>query len=283
MGLAHVSLAMFSLFSFLLWFALKETTPMAVAVIVKSLVAALVCVQVASAADVCASANIAAATFNFPQSFNGNNENFDWLISPTAPSAATPAGDAACPQAVYVGQYTPGAGDPSSCIHTAPTITASTNGCQFNYQQTDGATSRTFVLTIDCDTTATTLQPPAAFLVKAGFGSSYTYTGTFKSAATCASNPGPGPGPNPGPTGGNDFAKEACSGGCAFLIVFFAGMTVYVVAAVVFNIVTGKRGREAAPHTDFWSEIPSLIKDGVMFLVRVITCRASAGAGYQQV
>ena len=223
---------------------------MAVAVFVKTLMVAALCMQLA-AGQVCPT-SIPAATFNFPQSYNGQNENFDWLISPTSPSSNTPAGDAPCASAVYIGQYTPGAGDPSSCITTAPTTTVTGTGCKFSYTQTDGSTTRTFNVDVDCDANAATLQPPAAFVVTAGgSGSSFTYAGTFKSASTCSGAPPPGPtppgpGPNPGPTppvgpAGSDFAKEPCSGGCAFLIVFFAGMVVYFVAAIVFNIVTGKR------------------------------------------
>ena len=259
---------------------------MAVAVVIKALLVATICIQQLAAAD-CPS-TMAAKSFNFPQSYQGNEEPFDWLISFTEASTATPTGDAACPAGVYVGQYSPGAADAAACITTAPTATKTDQGCKWSTTQVDnGGTSRTFDMTVNCDATATALTPPTAFYVTAGTNSDYTYTGTFTSPDVCGSAPGPGPGPNPGPgpspSGLDEYEKEPCSGGCAFLIVFFGGMFVYFVAAIVFNIVTGKRGREAAPNSDFWSEIPSLVKDGVMFLVRVITCRASAGAGYQQV
>ena len=239
---------------------------MAVAVVIKALLVATICIQQLAAAD-CPS-TMAAKSFNFPQSYQGNEEPFDWLISFTEASTATPTGDAACPAGVYVGQYSPGAADAAACITTAPTATKTDQGCKWSTTQVDnGGTSRTFDMTVNCDATATALTPPTA----------------FKYASMCKGAPGPGPGPGPSPSGLDEYEKEPCSGGCAFLIVFFVGMFVYFVVAIVFNIVTGKRGREAAPHTDFWSEIPSLVKDGVMFLVRVITCRASAGAGYQQV
>ena len=248
-----------------------------------ALVAALCIVELALGEG--CSTTIPASTFTFPQVFNGNSETFDWLISPSAVSTATPAGDAACPAGVYVGQYSAGSADPAACITTAPTTApkGDDGSCTYTTSQTDGSTSRTFAMTFQCDAGSTSVTAPTSFAVTAGFGSSYTYTGTFKYASMCKGAPGPGPGPGPSPSGLDEYEKEPCSGGCAFLIVFFIGMFVYFVAAIVFNIVTGKRGREAAPHTDFWSEIPSLVKDGVMFLVRVITCRASAGAGYQQV
>eukprot|EP00658_Telonema_sp_P-2_P019769 TRINITY_DN17780_c0_g1_i5.p1 TRINITY_DN17780_c0_g1~~TRINITY_DN17780_c0_g1_i5.p1 ORF type:complete len:253 (+),score=73.15 TRINITY_DN17780_c0_g1_i5:236-994(+) len=77
------------------------------------------------------SATLPADVFNFPQSYQGNEESFDWLISLSGPSSNTPAGDAACPSAVYIGQYSPGAADPASCITTPPTIEPFTGGCLY--------------------------------------------------------------------------------------------------------------------------------------------------------
>ena len=132
-------------------------------------------------------------------------------------------------------------------------------------------------MTIGCDKTISSLQAPAAFQVTEGTNS-FTYKASFKLDSVCSGAPGP----NPGPGGADDYQKEPCSGGCAFLIVFFASMVVYAIVAIVINVVTGKRGKEVAPHADLWTEIPSLIKDGVMFTIRCATCRADA-SGYQQV
>ena len=134
-------------------------------------------------------ASIPAATFTFPQVFNGNSENYDWLISLTEPSTATPAGDAPCASGVYIGQYSPGAIDPAACITNSPNATVTGSGCKFSYSQTDGGTTRVFDVTVDCDPSATVLTPPSAFVATGGSGYIYTYTGTFKSADVCGAAP----------------------------------------------------------------------------------------------
>ena len=137
----------------------------------------------------CASVSIPTATFRIPQSYRGNTENFDWLISPTTLSTATPAGDAACPKAVYIGQYSPDAASPFACINTAPTVTTVANGCGFRYEQTDNSITRILNLTVACDPLAYNLQPPPSIVVTAAGSSSYVLSGTFWSAAVCSSAP----------------------------------------------------------------------------------------------
>jgi len=57
---------------------------------------------------------------------------------------------------------------------------------------------------------------------------------------------------------------------------------VYLVAGVLFNkFKRGLTGVELVPNVTFWSSIPGLVKDGVMFIVNKI--RGLRGGGYQSV
>ena len=60
---------------------------------------------------------------------------------------------------------------------------AITNGCRFWYQQQSG--DRIFNLTVVCDPSAYTLQPPSAIVVTGRGSSTFVYSGTFRSAAVC--------------------------------------------------------------------------------------------------
>ena len=65
-----------------------------------------------------------------------------------------------------------------------PTAVPYDSGCTYTITQILG-TARTYVMAVECDPTATTMQPPAAFTVTAGARGSYTFTGTFKYAGVC--------------------------------------------------------------------------------------------------
>ena len=126
-----------------------------------------------------------AYTFTIPRSYNGNNESYNWLISLTTPSTATPTGDTPCSKDVYVGQYS---GANTSCMAGYPTTTVTGTGCTYYYQNNDGTDGPTYTIVVDCDTNATTLQAPSVMVAtKATFGTiaNLRYTGTFKSAAVC--------------------------------------------------------------------------------------------------
>ena len=120
-------------------------------------------------------------------------ESFDWLFSFNAPSTATPVGDAACHSPVYIGQYIPGGADPRNCITAVPTKTVTRESCEYAFQQTDSSTTTnktvSFYFRIECDKSASTLQPPSVIEVnKGGFGIWYIYSGTFKSKLVCPVN-----------------------------------------------------------------------------------------------
>lgn len=56
--------------------------------------------------------------------------------------------------------------------------------------------------------------------------------------------------------------------GALFILFALIAIVLYVVIGVSYNLITGKEsGVEAIPHYAFWSEIPSIILDGIKFIV----------------
>ena len=109
---------------------------------------------------------------------------------------------------------------------------------------------------------------------------------SFKTAAVSSGGPTPPPNGNPSPPP----EEAACGGGCAFLIIFFVGGALYVAGTVAFYYIRqGKRGSELVPHKEFWTDIPFLVKDGVVFLFTKIKDLVTGGgtsagqATYQQI
>jgi len=70
------------------------------------------------------------------------------------------------------------------------------------------------------------------------------------------------------------------SGGSVILIILLCLMVVYVAAGITYNKVRKQAtGLELIPNVEFWTSLPGLVKDGVMFIVNK-TCRRG---GYSQV
>ena len=68
------------------------------------------------------------------------------------------------------------------------------------------------------------------------------------------------------------------SGG-VFVLVFFLVSGLYVIGFAAYNYkVKGLRGREMAPHPQFWGAIPGLVKDGCIFTFRTIRGLVSGGS-----
>ncbi|XP_018322197.1 uncharacterized protein LOC108734927 [Agrilus planipennis] len=58
------------------------------------------------------------------------------------------------------------------------------------------------------------------------------------------------------------------STGSVLLIIFFVCLTVYLVGGVlVLHFLRGARGKEMIPNYEFWSGLPSLVRDGFLFLL----------------
>lgn len=229
----------------------------------------VVCSGIATAK--CPAAVDGAVFTSIKQNFSGGLSAYDWVISPTTLTVQTPPGTTkACGASVYFGQYQ--GGTSIACLSGVPTATPLTDGCEFSGTGTTDK-SRVFKITLACDQSTSTLQPPAVIDVTQS-GSTFTYAGTFRINSVCdggSSSPG------------GSFAKEACSGGCAFLIVFFVGTFAYAIVAILYNVLReGKRGLDAAPHPELWLQLPALVKDGVLFTIQCIRCKGSS-SGYQQV
>jgi len=88
----------------------------------------------------------------------------------------------------------------------------------------------------------------------------------------CPTNDGPSP---------SGKGKKKLSGGSIILILLLCLMIVYIAAGITYNKVRKQAaGLELIPNVEFWTSLPGLVKDGVMFIVNK-TCRR--GGGYQQV
>lgn len=96
------------------------------------------------------------------------------------------------------------------------------------------------------------------------------------SAAACPANRAPA-----------SFAAEAVgdgglSTGSVLCILFFVFLGVYFVGgAVALRLLRGATGREMVPNIDFWTALPELIKDGVVFSLN--GCRARPANIYDSI
>lgn len=63
-------------------------------------------------------------------------------------------------------------------------------------------------------------------------------------------------------------------------MLFFIGVLIYLFLGIMVNyLLLGARGLEVLPHLDFWRGLPSLVRDGAIFLqngCRVNHIRTSA-------
>ncbi|XP_037566244.1 uncharacterized protein LOC119446009 [Dermacentor silvarum] len=64
------------------------------------------------------------------------------------------------------------------------------------------------------------------------------------------------------------------STGSILLILFFVGLLIYIVGGILVNRNNGAQGVEMIPHLQFWKELPSLIVEGCVFFVQLITCQS---------
>jgi len=127
----------------------------------------------------------------------------------------------------------------------------------------NGTGGRAFELDFQCDPKAS-IGSPTFELETPKLFYNFAWTTSF----ACPTNA-----PPPGTGGG-------LSGGGIFLILVFCLFAVYVAAGITYNVVRKKAtGKEIIPNIEFWSSLPGLVKDGVMFIVNS-TCRRG---GYAQV
>ncbi|CAL1534096.1 unnamed protein product [Lymnaea stagnalis] len=75
--------------------------------------------------------------------------------------------------------------------------------------------------------------------------------------------------------------EVSISVGSVLVIVFFVLLIVYLIAGIIFQkFVRKAEGKEILPNFSFWSGFPSLVRDGVFFIIR----RSPGGkAGYSNI
>jgi len=147
-------------------------------------------------------------------------------------------------------------------------ISQGQKGATLKFSSGDGG--RSFELDLQCDPNGGIGTPVFEIETPTNF-----YNFQWVSAYACPIGGSNGPSP-PTPGGGGGL-----SGGGIFLILLFCLLVVYVAAGITYNVVKKKAtGKEIIPNVEFWSALPGLVKDGVMFIVNS-TCRR--GSGYAQV
>jgi len=74
-----------------------------------------------------------------------------------------------------------------------------------------------------------------------------------------------------------NHAGNQVSGGFIFLLVVLFCMIAYIVGGIIFNKFKRQaHGLELIPNVEFWTSLPGLIKDGVMFIVNSVRGRGYA-------
>jgi len=135
---------------------------------------------------------------------------------------------------------------------------------------TNGGSGRTFEVDFQCDEG----QNPGSF----GFldeSPNLHYNFGWPTKYACPSNMPPPPPPGPPPANGKKL-----SGGSILLILLLVVAVVYITAGLLWNkFKAQKNGVELVPNLDFWTSLPGLVKDGIMFPINKIRGRS----GYSQV
>ncbi|XP_077979221.1 uncharacterized protein LOC144434615 isoform X2 [Glandiceps talaboti] len=139
---------------------------------------------------------------------------------------------------------------------TQESITYSVSGSDtvFTYQDAQDMT-RTTIVTLKCDKSAV----PARISV-IGEGTPTFYNIDITTVCAC-----PGACKDGLPV---INIKEGLSTGSILCIVFFVVLIVYLITGALVNkYVRNKEGAEIVPNSGFWSDLPYLIKDGILFAI----------------
>jgi len=156
----------------------------------------------------------------------------------------------------------------TSAASIAPLATAGQLGMQVTFMNGQGdTTKRKTVVSFICDCTT------RAALSYISEDPSLVYNFNFRSFIACPTNQPcaptpPPPGPPPGPPGSPSSAEsEGIGGGTIFIIVLICLAAVYLVAGVAFNhFAKHNAGLELIPNLSFWADLPSLVKDGCLYI-----------------
>jgi len=120
----------------------------------------------------------------------------------------------------------------------------------FSAPPTTDGTLRKGTVTVKCNPSVQSAQ--VTIHNPTGAEGTAAYATTFESSFACG-------------------VKGGISGGTVFLIIFFAGIAVYIIAGIVYlGPVKGNRGKEMIPNLSFWMMVPGLIQDGATFTITKI-------------
>ncbi|KEG15587.1 hypothetical protein DQ04_00031210 [Trypanosoma grayi] len=115
----------------------------------------------------------------------------------------------------------------------------------------DGVGSSLMDLTLGCGGSAGLTWPEDKYTVKrVGTALRSKYTAKVLTSVVCTAAKSSG----------------GCGSGCAFVVIFFVGLVVYILATVLwYYLRNGKRGVDLIPHREFWADFPYLLKDGALY------------------
>jgi hypothetical protein len=196
---------------------------------------------------------------------SGGGGNYDWSMS-LCDASIQASGALACATGNFMVQV-----QSSSCavkIATAGIATILNDGSGVNFafpqtapQTSSGSTKWTNTVICQCDPNAATLASPSNAYSVVVQGVYVAATFNVRSAGCCVDGGSGGNGGN-----GNGGDEGGITWGGVFLIIFFVPSGLYVIGMVAWNYRQGKSGRELAPHPEFWGALPSLAKDGIVFI-----------------
>lgn len=129
-----------------------------------------------------------------------------------------------------------------------------------------GGRPRETVIQFKCDKNAIPGYPLSA---REQLPPGCSYLIEFQTAYACLDAP-----PPPSKDGG-------IGGGWIFFIIYTVGFTVYCIVGIIIKIQRyNARGSDIIPNKGFWSELPSLVKDGVKFAIEKL--KSCCGRGSYQ-
>jgi len=145
---------------------------------------------------------------------------------------------------------------------TSQQYESATNGVILQYNGGDGSPARETEIDFICDPNAGIGQP--AYKSE---GPTHHYVFTWNTAYACPV--------------GSTGSKGGLSVGSILLIVLLVLVVVYLIGGILFNKFRRQLGGiELIPNVTFWSSIPGLVKDGVLFIVNKVK---GVRGGYSQV
>jgi len=115
------------------------------------------------------------------------------------------------------------------------------------------------------------------------------YKTVLYSKYACPRSPSTPPPPSsPGNSSGDSSGRSSgLSLGSKLLITFFCILIVYIIGGILVNKYARHiEGKEAFPNYSFWTDLPSLIKDGCKFTFHLLgrMCgKGSSGGGYASI